>query len=249
MPGVVEIELGAGDGGGRRGPPRRQLIHRGALRVPVALRNDVGLYQRLGAGGVLLRQLVVGFDALELGPRAGEGRLVRPGVDDEEQVALLHQVAFVERGADEVPGCARADLHRFGRLGAAGVLAVVGDRGHDRLGDGHLGTRVDCGGGLASTSASPGGAERHHEREDGLKRSIHRVLPAPCYVNVTVRATEAQTSDARAAIVIRPRRCSTARSTSSNVCPSRSFIAQLTSQRGSGARACCANKPPGSSAR
>src|SRR3546814_19493317 len=70
----------------------------------------------------LLRQLGFGAGALQLCLRLVECRLVGARVDDEQQVAILPFLAFVERDALHVAAHARAQLPRF----AGGYATVEG---------------------------------------------------------------------------------------------------------------------------
>ena len=65
--------------------------------------------------------------------------LVGPGIDLEQQVALLDLGPFLERHLDQVAGDAGPDVHRLDRIGPAGEIDEVGDLALDRLADGHRG--------------------------------------------------------------------------------------------------------------
>ena len=68
------------------------------------------------------------FELRERPLRLGERRLVGPGIDDEEEVALLDEVPFAEGRALELAGDPGADLDGVDRFGAAGVFAGVRER-------------------------------------------------------------------------------------------------------------------------
>src|ERR1700677_978858 len=64
-------------------------------------------------------------------------RLVRPGIDFEQEVVLLDERAFLERHLDQIAGDARDDVHRVDRVSAASEVDVVNDLALDRLTDRH----------------------------------------------------------------------------------------------------------------
>ncbi len=105
---------------------------------------------RLGRAGLLQ----LGFEALDLG-------LERARVDLEQQVAFLHQCAFMEGHAVDVARHPRAQLHRLRGLQAAGEFVPLVQRLFDDFGDADLGRRHALGGfrGLAA------GAQDQYGRE------------------------------------------------------------------------------------
>lgn len=105
---------------------------------------------RLGRAGLLQ----LGFEALDLG-------LERARVDLEQQVAFLHQGAFMEGHAVDVARYPRAQLHRFRGFQAAGEFVPLVQRLFDDFGDADLGRRHALGGfrGLAA------GAQDQYGRE------------------------------------------------------------------------------------
>ena len=94
--------------------------------------------------------------------RAAELRLVGPGIDLEQQVALLDHRALAEVHRFEVPADPRPHLDGVHRLEACRVLVPVGELALDRMGDGHFG-RWRLLGLLAA--ARDDGERRHDERE------------------------------------------------------------------------------------
>ena len=112
--GVVQIQLGRIDGRAGNLRARLELMEGRAARVPILLRDHVGLKQLLAARGILARELDVYPRADELRLGAGERGLIRLCVHLEQQLALLHQIALVKRGARQIAGGARADLDRAG---------------------------------------------------------------------------------------------------------------------------------------
>jgi len=83
------------------------------------------------AGSTLLDRaglLQLGFQALDL-------RLEGTRVDLEQEVAFLHQGAFLERHLVDEAGDARADFHGFRRLQTSGEFVPFGDLMLDDLGD------------------------------------------------------------------------------------------------------------------
>ncbi|MDT4851694.1 hypothetical protein FQZ97_858850 [compost metagenome] len=77
----------------------------------------------------------LGLQALDLGLEGAR-------VDLEQQVAFLHQAAFIEGHLVDVAGDARADLDGLGGFQAAGEFVPFVEGLFDHLGDADLGGRM-----------------------------------------------------------------------------------------------------------
>ena len=82
----------------------------------------------------------------------------RPRVDLEQQVAFLHQAAFIEGYAVNETGHAWADIDRFRRLQSAGELVPLIDRLFDNFGHAYFG----CGHLLCTFRRFTAGAQYQH---------------------------------------------------------------------------------------
>ncbi|MNP47847.1 hypothetical protein D3C76_1419260 [compost metagenome] len=97
----------------------------------------------------------LGFQALDLGLEGAR-------VDLEQQVAFLHQAAFIEGHVVDVAGHARTDLDRLGRFQAAGELVPLVEGLFDHFGNADLGR---CGREVGFRGLAAG--HQHHRRRKG----------------------------------------------------------------------------------
>ncbi|MCY1282329.1 hypothetical protein D9M70_311620 [compost metagenome] len=138
-PGVVQFRLGGGDGG---------LCFGGSAGAGIGQfgGDGVALTQALTAAGLVGSAGLVGAGLLQLGFQALDLSLEGTRVDLEQQVAFLHQAAFVEGHAVDVTGNARADFDGFGGFQAAGELIPLVEGLLDHRGDGDFrGCAVEVG--------------------------------------------------------------------------------------------------------
>jgi hypothetical protein len=70
-----------------------------------------------------------------------ELRLIRPGVNREQEVALLHLLAFLEMNLIEIPADARTHFNGLRRFEPPDILVPLNHIARDRLNDGNSGRR------------------------------------------------------------------------------------------------------------
>ena len=117
---------------------RLGLLHRRFADVRLLLRDCVAPNQIDSPRVVLLRQREAGLRQREFGLGASQRRFVGPGIDQEQQIALLDHRAVLEVDRLEVAAHARPHLDRVDRVEARGILVPFRDLARDRLDDGHL---------------------------------------------------------------------------------------------------------------
>ena len=104
-----------------------------------------------------------------MGLRLRELRLVGPRIDDEEQIALAHFLAFLERDAIDVAADARTQFDAFHGRDATGVVVPLAHVAFDRVGDADLGRRRTAGllfGRLgAATAEQQARSDGHRQRQ------------------------------------------------------------------------------------
>ncbi|MNE68172.1 hypothetical protein D3C80_1638210 [compost metagenome] len=110
----------------------------------------------------------LGFETLDLG-------LEWPRIDLEQQVAFLHQAAFVERHPVDKAGHPRADIHRFGGFKTPGEFIPFVDRLLDDFGDADLRRGHLLGGlrGLAAGAEQQDGGKGQRQRPDRVVGLFH----------------------------------------------------------------------------
>ena len=137
--------------------------------------NRVALAQTLAATGFALGSGLVGAGLLQLGFEAFDLGLERPRIDLEQQIAFLHQTAFVERHPVDKTGHPRANIHRLGRFQAAGELVPLVDRLFDHFGDADLSYRHLRSGfrGFAAGAENQHRCQRQGKVPKGFLRLIH----------------------------------------------------------------------------
>ncbi len=118
------------------------------------------LHQLLGALQILLSEVPLSFRPLEF--RVGAFRLgfVRPGVDDEQEIARFDCLAILEMDRIKVTANPCAHFHGLYRFQAAGEVIPFGDFLGNWSRDGNLRRRRSRWLGLA---AEKQGCNRHHQ--------------------------------------------------------------------------------------
>ena len=162
--GEAEVQRGGGDVGlGRHLVGRRGLFgHQPGLVL--LLGDGLGGQQPLGPGqfdpGVGQGRGRVRL----LAPGLVERRLVGPGVDDEQGLALVDHLPVHEADGLEVAGYAGAHVHRVDRLEAAHEVVPVDDPLLQGLGDDHGRRRGRCG--LLGGATHETQTDANRERDD-----------------------------------------------------------------------------------
>ncbi len=105
--------------------------------IELALGHGLVAHQRGRPLHVKGGDLELGLGALEIGLRLLDRELIGARIDDEQSVALLDQLAFVEVNGIDEAGDACPDLYVLDRDEAAGILVPFGDRLLQRARNGH----------------------------------------------------------------------------------------------------------------
>src|SRR5690606_24639114 len=159
--GELQVQPGRGYRGLGRAHAGVALRAGGLAGLELLARDRLGLDQRLRARVLRLREFGFGAGALQLRAGLVERCLVGTRVDHEQQVALLHFLAFLEGHALYVAAHARAQLDAFHRGDAAveAVPLVHGLAQHG--GDADLGRwrHAFAGGGLAAAAGGNGDSD------------------------------------------------------------------------------------------
>ena len=121
--GIVEVELGLVDRGDRCVARRLGDIHLGDTLVIGLLGGVIVLAQLGGAVELGLGKLELSLGLKLLGLGALERELERPRLDDEQEIAFLHQLAVDEVDGFEIAAHPRAHLDRLTRFELAGEVA------------------------------------------------------------------------------------------------------------------------------
>ncbi len=100
---VSQIELGAVDGGLVGSDGAFILAEGGLQRIQVLLGDDAAFIKRLVALVLRLGVVQLRFVALQVGLRRGQRYLVRPLVDDDQQVTLADVLPFLEIDLHDLP--------------------------------------------------------------------------------------------------------------------------------------------------
>ena len=120
-----------------RGQIRRRLLFGGEPGLVLLLRDRLGRQQVLRPCefdlGVVQRRLGV----LLLPSRLGQGRLIGPRIDDEEQLALAHDLTVTKVDRGQIARDARPDVDRVDRFEPADVVVPIDDLGLKRFGHRH----------------------------------------------------------------------------------------------------------------
>ena len=124
-----------------------------------------------------LGQLELGLVEVDQPRRLVELRLIRPGVDLEEEVARLDVRPLLERDLDEVAGDPGEDVDRLDGVGPAGEFHGVGDLTLDGQADrdGHRFRRRDLG--RLSRASDRRGQRADNERDQEAR--THAQAPRP----------------------------------------------------------------------
>ncbi len=180
------------DGRGHAGEGEIQLravqlrLNRRGCRAGFAGGTDAGVGELVG-NRVLLAQafaafgfgdgaLLVGASLLQLRLQALDLGLERARVDLEQEVAFLHQRAFLEGHLVDETGHARADLHRLRRFQAASEFIPLGHLLFDDFRDADGGRRHARLGGLRCLATS--GGDQHRQGDKGKTQGVERTFHA-----------------------------------------------------------------------
>src|SRR5581483_4769864 len=180
---VIEVELRLVDGGDGRVARSRGDIHLGEPLVIGFLRGVVVFAQLRRALELGLGELELGFGLRLLRLGGFERELERAWLDDEQEIALLHQLAVGKIDGFEIAAHPRAHLDRFARLELAGEVAPFLHLLHERLGDGHLRWRRRIAGALLALPETPIVIEkrrgtRHDEKQEHAPQPSSRAAGA-----------------------------------------------------------------------
>ncbi len=166
--GEGEIELGlahhrfvGGDGGFGDALALRPLIEG-------LLGDGLVTDELLGSGEIGFGEGQVGASLGEIGADLVERGLIRPPVDGEQQVALLHRLAVGEVHGFEIAGDPGPDLHGIDGEETSDVFVLVDDGARDRLGDRHARRRRGRPGRLRALAAAR--QQRGEQRRRGKSR-------------------------------------------------------------------------------
>ena len=116
---------------------RRGLVLFGKRGVEILFRDDAGLPEPVLSGKIRFLELLVCFCLAQLSAGLIQRGLIRPWIDDKEEIPFIHHIAGLEGNIIDIPADARGNIDALYGIRSPGKFIPLDDLFLNRLGNGH----------------------------------------------------------------------------------------------------------------